>query len=326
MKSHPSRAQFLAGAGAASVAGRFALAPRAAGAVSLVLVGKSNWLFPAWESLTDAGEPGITRALDTIAEANRVFAAHGVGLLVVIAPLKARLYQAQLPANVTLSDPVRTRYDRLLMQAKARGIATFDAAAAVAAVSRDGHLSFYRTDVHWTAWSAEAAATAAAHAIGETWPQPAVAGGGAVLGDWITQHHVGDLAALLPAPVQAAIGEEAFVVRKPAAGAGLLGAADVRIQTVGNSFVGPYLGFTQKLSNVLAQPVGLTWKTGDTGPWKVLLDYVESTGFKQRPRVIVWQFLEGQMMYGPTAPDYWIASSQISERAWLARLTAALAA
>ena len=44
--------------------------------------------------------------------------------------------------------------------------------------------------------------------------------------------------------------------------------------------VQPYLGFPQKLSNAIDNPVGLTWTFGNVGPWKTLLNYLESPAFK----------------------------------------------
>jgi alginate O-acetyltransferase complex protein AlgJ len=136
----------------------------------------------------------------------------------------------------------------------------------------------------------------------------------------------GDLAALLPPDRKRAIGKDRFIVREEADGGGLLPDATPVVQVVGNSMVQPYLGFPQRLSHTLARPVGLTWKFGDTGPWKTLLDYLESPAFvQQKPQAVVWQFNEGQMAYGPGASGQWDASSIMAEAAWLDRVEKALA-
>ena len=135
-----------------------------------------------------------------------------------------------------------------------------------------------------------------------------------------------ELADLLPPEKKKAVGKDHFFVRQAGNNKDLLDSAPSLVQVVGNSMVQPYLGFPQKLSNAIDNPVGLTWTFGNVGPWKTLLNYLESPAFKSaKIKALVWQFNEGQMMNGPNAATQWDAASIMAEDAWLARLDKALA-
>ena len=94
---------------------------------------------------------------------------------------------------------------------------------------------------------------------------------------------------------------------------------------VGNSFVQPYFGFSQRLSNKIDRAVSLKWNPGDIGPWATLLQYLKSAEFTGNPpQFVVWQFNEAQLQNGPDAVGEWAAQSIISPADWTARLQDAL--
>lgn len=319
------RRRLLLALAAAPIAGGLSFLPRDAHAAQGVIEGRDRWLFPAWESYEADDTSACLKAVDLIGAAVAGLAAHDVRCSLVIAPLKARAAADKLPQGATLSPAVAQRYAAILAKGKQAGLDFVDAAGALANVDTREDSTYIRADYHWSAHTAEAVADATADHLSA----PGVLRGDptdqSALGDWTEEMEYGDLAALLSPERKRAIGKDRFIVRQATDSGGLLADAAPVVQVVGNSMVQPYLGFPQRLAHTLGRPVGLTWKFGDTGPWKTLLDYLESSAFSsQRPQAIVWQFNEGQMAYGPGASGQWDATSILSEAAWLDRVKKAL--
>ena len=326
-----TRRRLLAGVAVASalaVAGM--AAPAAAQGPSggtTLIIGKDGWLFPGWESLTVLDRAGITANVALIKDAKAALAARGVTLVTLVVPLKARFSAARLPEGTSLSADVAGQYDFILDELKKAGIDTLDLRPALKSVETGRQTSFYRADYHWTAWSSEAAADAVAAFIKTKVPKLAGSPGGDKLGEWVTQRHLGDLAErFLPPDQQKQVGPDLYTVRTPpAAKASLLDGGPAPVHVVGNSFVQPYLGFPQKLSNGLDRPVSLTWNPGNVGPWVTFLQAVGTPDFvKAPPQVLVWQFNEGPFHSGPHAADQWDAPSLMSGETWRERMRAAI--
>lgn len=292
-----------------------------------VLEGKSNWLFAGWESLSAAKPEGERQSIKLIAETASQLAAKNIRLVVVVVPLKPRYYESLLPDGSAMSDLVRRRYDRLVTELRTAGVSSPDVRDAFKSVIADKKEVFYRTDFHWTTFAAEATADLVAGMVTAEGPLPGKRGSGAQLGEWINDRHLGDLAANFLAPERKrAIGPEAYVIRTAVkSAAGLLDADPSPVAVVGNSFVQPYFGFPQRLSNRIDRPVALKWNPGDVGPWATLLQYLQSAEFAGNPiKCLVWQFNEAQIQNGPDAVGEWAASSISSADAWRSRMTEAI--
>jgi alginate O-acetyltransferase complex protein AlgJ len=310
----------------AGLAGTLALSARPARAAlaTSVIEGRERWLFPGWESTRNDALSDCLRVLDLIQAASAKLAARQIRCVVVVAPLKAAVCAQQLPPEAALSDAVAARYGALLDAARQRQVTMVDGVQALAPLKAGGDV-YIRADYHWSAHTAEAVATQTAQAIQGLAPLSGSAGSGRKLGSWNEEYHYGDLAELLPPERKKAIGKDRFVVRNILSGQDLLGDAPPVVHIVGNSMVQPYLGFAQKLSNALDRPVGLNWAFGDVGPWKMLLDYLQSPVFHgHAPQTIVWQFNEGQFMFGPNASAAFDPASLQSEAAWLDSIGRAL--
>jgi alginate O-acetyltransferase complex protein AlgJ len=317
------RRRMLLALGAATLAPALACLPRNARAASAtsVIEGRNRWLYPGWESLTDDATPACLKALDLIHQATQKMEARGIRCVIAIAPLKARSGAANLPEGTALSAGVQDRYTAMRAHGHSIGLPILDGDAALATLAADQH-AFIRADYHWSGHTAEAFATRAAARLIKVGVTKGAAGEGAKIGAWNTEVHYGDLAELLPPERKKEIGKDHFVVRTVMPAAALLDTAPPLIQVVGNSMVQPYLGFPQKLSNLLDRQVGLTWTFGDTGPWKTLLNYLEGPDFAAHPpQALVWQFNEGQMMNLPSASGQWDAASVMADDAWLARVS-----
>ncbi|MFL9865936.1 twin-arginine translocation pathway signal [Paraburkholderia fungorum] len=321
------RRRLLLALAAAPLGGVLSLLPRRAfaAASTSVIEGRNLWLYPGWESLTDDATPACLKAVDLIHQATDKLSARGIRSVIVIAPLKARSCPQNLPDGTALSAGVAGRYAAIRARADSLGLQLVDGDAAIAAVD-PAQEKYIRADYHWSGHSAEAVAARVAERLVAAGPLKGAAGAGSRLGTWNEEVRYGDLAALLSPERKKAVGKDHFIVRTVVASAGLVDSGPPVVQVVGNSMVQPYLGFPQKLSNSIDRQVGLTWTFGDTGPWKTLLNYLESPEFKANPpQAIVWQFNEGQMMNLPGAAGQWDAASVMADDAFLARLTKAIA-
>ncbi len=304
-------------------------------AESPTMIGKNGWLFPSWERLQDPEDALSKQQLDLIAKARDLFATKGIAFVLAMLPMKARYYLDQLPNGTTMSPAVRARYGNLLRWAADRKIMTVDLASAILPVgSVPDETIFLHTDQHWTGWSAEAAGAALADFIKANIALPPPKGPGAILGNWMTSHWLGDLAKLLPPEEQARYAPETYITREPIdvdlplqdKAGNDIAVPDPAVRLVGGSVLRPFFGLPQKMSNMLDRPIALTWLRGDTGQWKTLLNYVESPGFRNKPSVIVWEMPEAEMPRGPMSPGWWFKSSLMTSDEWLTRFTAAVAA
>lgn len=317
----------------AALAFGLATASLAAGALPAaaqngVIMGQGGWLFPGWESLTVLDKAGIARTIGLLKDTQTALAAKNIKLLPVVVPLKASFYTDKLPNGTKISADVAGQYDYILAEMKKAGLDTVDLRPALKSVQTGKQVIFFRADYHWSAWSAEAAADAVAQAIKASGIKlSGAAGSGDKLGSWVTQRHMGDLAERFLTPdQQKQVGPDLYTVRvQPAAKGDLVDNAAAPVQVVGNSFVQPYLGFPQKLSNALDRPVALTWNPGNVGPWVTFLQAVSAPDFARKPpQVVVWQFNEGPFHSSPEATDQWDASSIMTSQQFRDRMQEAL--
>lgn len=295
-------------------------------AASAVITGDGGWLFPAWESLSKVDNTGTARNVVLIKELQQQLEREHIGLIVLVVPMKAPFYAQRLPVDQPISAAVMQRYEHLQSDLTRAGLSTLNIKPILQRTEQGEQTAFYRADYHWTAWSAENTADATAQLITGRYRLQGEPGGGAALGPWFDRRAFGDLASnFLPAIKRKAIGRDLYTVRHQAENDLLIDDAPAPVQVIGNSFVQPYLGFTQKLSNALDRPVALTWNPGDVGPWATLLQYLESADFAQhKPQVIVWQFNEGQFHLGPDATANWSAKGVTSLSQWHQRINKAL--
>ncbi len=302
------------------------LSSTAVQAASAVITGDGGWLFPAWESLSKVDNTGTARNVVLIKELQQQLEREHIGLIVLVVPMKAPFYAQRLPVDQPISAAVMQRYEHLQSDLTRAGLSTLNIKPILQRTEQGEQTAFYRADYHWTAWSAESTADATAQLIAERYRLQGEPGGGAALGPWFDRRAFGDLASnFLPAIKRKAIGRDLYTVRHQAENDLLIDDAPAPVQVIGNSFVQPYLGFTQKLSNALDRPVALTWNPGDVGPWATLLQYLESADFAQhKPQVIVWQFNEGQFHLGPDATANWSAKGVTSLSQWHQRINKAL--
>lgn len=308
--------------------GGMVLSSAALHSAPLVIEGKDGWLFPIWESASDIDKPGIDAHVAAIAFLKEQLATRKIVLMTMVVPMKASFYPDRLPAAKPVSAEVMQRYAYVMTQLQAAGILTFDDLSVLRATEKAPATAFFRTDYHWTAQGAEASADAAAELIRKEVRFETAPAGGSKLGEWVNVRRYGDLATrFMTAEQRTTLGRDVFSVRAPPKEKqSLLDEEPAEIHVVGNSFVQPYLGFPQKLSQNLNRPVSLTWKPGNVGPWVTVLQYLESDDYVQtKPRVVFLQLNEPRMYAGPDAKDAWDAESIMTYAAWRDRVKAAVA-
>lgn len=291
-----------------------------------VIEGEGGWLFPGWERSDQYNSARVDTNIRLIAETKALLAARNIQLLVMVVPAKTPFYPARLPANLNVSSQIKSRYQDILGLLTKNGITTFDDLQVLRTLENAGSSAFYRADYHWTALAAEASADASASIIRTQWTLAPAKEPGEVLGEWTNERRYGDLAMNFMSPDdRKRIGRDVYTVRKlKDAGSGaLLESSPAKIQVIGNSFIQPYLGYPQKLSNALNQPVAVTWNPGNIGPWKTFIDAASNPEFKQR-QIVVWQFNESQLEFSPDTTDIWDAKGIMPAAEWKNKVMALL--
>ncbi|HRK38863.1 MAG TPA: twin-arginine translocation pathway signal [Burkholderiaceae bacterium] len=296
-------------------------------AAETVLQGPNGWLFAGWENLKDVDVGGIRSSIALLARAQELFQSAGIRLVLVVVPMKAVVVPHRLPAGMTLSDAIKARYGLIQSEMTQAGLLSVDGLTPLLDLERQNAPAFYRTDYHWTSAAAEATADAAARVIKQHLKLPPSPAGGAQLGEWVTERHHGDLASKFLSPrARKLIGRDVFRVRLPPDQAsGLLDDEAAPVHVMGNSFVQPYWGFSQRISNQVQTGAALTWNAGNVGQWAIALKHAnEQLKGQRKPSVLVWQMNEAQVHIGPQTAGLFDAASLMAPETWVEQLKLAL--
>ena len=78
------------------------------------VVGKDGWLFSTWELATAEDVAPTNLTIDLISRFNKVLAANGVTMAVVIIPSRARVYSEFLPPSVRKTREMASQYERVM--------------------------------------------------------------------------------------------------------------------------------------------------------------------------------------------------------------------
>jgi alginate O-acetyltransferase complex protein AlgJ len=309
----------------------WAQAPATPPGDSLALMGQDGWLFPLWDGLTQVDEVALRQVLAVQTEAIAILKRGNIELAYCLIPVKARTYRRFLPAGQRLSAAVDRRYGAVVAALRAAGALVPDLAQVMGdASASDPHWPvFFKTDTHWTPVGAEISAVALATLLRERLRLPAPPQPGVRLGAIrMMRLAIGDLVQYVPAEQRAAFGAEESPIRNVLASGGATALLDEDasdVQVVGTSNVQPRFNFVPVLSNQFGRAVGLSWKTNNIGPYSALLDYVRGNDFRQRrPRVIVWNHLEGNMSTPINNPNW--RQSGLTNESFLAGLRRAVLA
>ncbi|MCX7371350.1 MAG: hypothetical protein NTW56_02740 [Alphaproteobacteria bacterium] len=276
-----------------------------------VIIGRDGWLFAAWEDIRRVDLRRTREVARYINGAVAIMAEAGFRVALCVTPTKARVYEEFLPDDFRPNADATARYDAVLEEF-ARGPALLvDHATQSAQLRRSQRDAlFFKADIHWTPVTGAAAAAELARVVRERGNLPAATRHGTQLGDMLTMRYErNDLAEMLGPEQQRRFPFENFRVRRiqgAPQGVGLIEEDGADVIIVGNSFMQTGCGFPPMFSNQLNRPVALAVQVGRFGPYTTLLNYLRSDLFRQnRPNLIVWHFLEGNMEVMPDNPGFW---------------------
>lgn len=280
-----------------------------------VILGRDGWLFGAWEDVRSVDLRRTRELCRYLNSAIAILRGEGLQVALCVTPTKARVYQEFLPADFQPSADATARYGALMEELGRGDTLMVDHAAQFAALRRSSRDPlFFKADIHWTPAGGAAAATDLAKLIRDRARLPAPRRPGTRLGDHLSmRYESNDLAGMLPPAQRTRFPFEQFRVRRITGapqGVGLIEEDGADCVIAGNSFMQTGFGFPPMLSNQLNRPVSLAVQVGRFGPYTTLLNYLKSELFRnERPQLIVWHFLEGNMEVMPDHTGYWGSSA-----------------
>ena len=276
------------------------------------VVGRNGWLYFVYDSPRQTYRARMAQSAALITEAAAMLRQAGIAPVLLYLPSKARLYPEHLPEDLGWLPEPEGRYAYGLEALRRGGTLVPDLLATLAGMKRDQPetLLYFRTDTHWTAPAAEAAATEAARQMRQTLALPPARRRGTALGPpTVVAYPKNDLALLLPAAERGRYPSETHRIRAPLpqpARTALLEEDSADIAVVGSSFMHPMYNFSNMLSNQLDRPVTLSWQPHHHGPYRILLDYLGSEGFRRhRPRALLWSFIEVDLESLSSSTNTW---------------------
>ncbi|WP_291426965.1 hypothetical protein [Deinococcus sp.] len=266
--------------------------------------GKNGWFFPIDEIrfYTSERPDTINDATEAVTALNSLFKHSGTDLYASVVPIRARLYEDQLPGRIKLPPIIRNRYASALAAFKAGGVMAPDLNTLFQ--NSPDRLATYplylKGDHHWAGPGGLLAAQTVAKQI--------TASGKVAQDDQVTSTVSWGTPKLSPKSPVAADGKPAaktqsemyrpIQVSNQEKSNSLLGNETFPIAVVGDSFsngerdgVGLFAfpslieHFSQRRTFNAAEP--------GKGPWLPMLDYLKSSAYQDsRPKVLVWEMWE----------------------------------
>lgn len=279
------------------------------------IMGKDGWLFYRHE-LTEDGHAAMTDAsLHLIQRFNRVLAANGIGMLVVMVPLKMRVYAEYLPDDIKMGDYMIGNYERMgkVLQAARVNVANLNSVFLDRAKRNSDTSLFFRLDTHWTPGGAMLAAQTIQEAISskpelkkafEATPEVPMK---IVYSEHKQFSPSNDLVKQLPKDAPTFAREQVLpfeASRTQLAKLELIGdALSTGVALVGSSYSRDWTGFSDALRYRLQRDVVTSAVGADRGFWVGMEGYLRDDAFQsQRPKVVIWEMPERDMRAPPDYP------------------------
>lgn len=298
------------------------------------VIGKSEWLFYNYE-ISEASHAAATNVtLDLIQRFNKVLAANGVNLVVVMVPIKMRIYSEYLPDEVKISEYMAGNYGRMNKALQAVNVSTVDLNTAfVNSPKRNSDTPlFFRLDTHWTPTGAMLAAETikagiianpALKAVLDATPEEPFK---LAIANRKRPSKGRDLVDQLPkntvtfAPEMVA---QVNVTRTQPPKEDLLGnRVPIGLTLVGSSYSMEWTGFTDALRYALQRDILGVAVAADQGSWVGIESYLRDDAFQTKaPKMIVWEMPERDMR---APPDYKFRDARYisNNTEWLLRASA----
>ena len=298
------------------------------------VIGKNEWLFYNYE-MSEASHAAATNvSLDLIQRFSKVLAANGINLVVVMVPVKMRVYSEYLPDDVKINDYMAGNYDRMNKALKVAHVNTVDLNTAfVNSPKRNSETPlFFRLDTHWTPTGAMLAAETIKAGINAS---PALKGAldatpeeafKLVIANRKRPSKGRDLVDQLPknamtfAPEMVA---QVNVTRVQPPKEDLLGnRVPLGLALVGSSYSMEWTGFTDALRYSLQRDILSVAVSADQGSWVGIESYLRDDAFQTKaPKMVVWEMPERDMR---APPDYKFRDARYisNNTEWLLRASA----
>jgi len=276
------------------------------------VIGKSDWLFYSNEILDAKWSPETDKTIDVVNRFNRILADNGIGMAVVIVPMKMRIYREYLPDTQPLGTYGAGYYDRVAQSLRTHGVHVTDLNRAFLDSPKRGSDTplFYRLDSHWSRTGALLAAETVKADVKDMPAflktmkdsQPVAY---TLVEKTNRRPSCGrDLLQLLPAASSQKYAPEAIptiLVQKPAGSGSLTGDDGLtRIALVGSSYSMDWTGFADFLSYEFQRDIGNYSVPANQGAWVGMLGMLRDGAFqKAPPEMILWEMPERDMHAGP---------------------------
>lgn len=268
-------------------------------AESLAIIGKDDWLFLRSEILLPTDRSGEAESIGLINKFNKLLSQNGIQLVMVLVPVKMRIYQEHLPANAQISADMAGHYDRLLKDLQSTGVSVVDLNTPFLSSPQriaDDPL-YYRLDGHWSFSGVRLAAEAVREtlqnnpALKKALSETPVVGYERKISKRKKISRARDLITLLP-PQAGPFAMEYFspssVVRTQPIDAANLPVAGITVQ--GSSFSQDWSGFVDSMRYELQRDILNVSIPATIGSWYGMESYLSSDAFQNsRPKIIIWE-------------------------------------
>jgi len=302
------------------------------------IIGKDGWLFTRYEVFDASASSDTNESIALISKMNKVFKDNDIQMLMVLVPLKMRIYSEYLGTNKNLLSPfMEQNYQKALTSFSSQQISFIDLNKAfLSSPDKNGPTpSFLKYDTHWSPSGALLAAQTIKTGIDanpvvknvfdktKLEVYSLVKNPSLVKTIGITQ----DLATkdLLPAgypppPTEELLG---FSVKKTNAKSGLLGSSDApEIILLGSSYSKEWAKFPAALRFTLQRDPMVISVTADKGSWNGMLTMLQDNTFQsQRPKMVIWEMPERDLRLLP-GYAFRDARYKMSNQEWLLRASA----
>ena len=284
-------------------------------AITTSIVGKDDWLFYKYEIFDHSAKQDISQNIELVSKINKILKLNDIELLVVLVPLKMRIYSENLEPNRALLNPfMEDTYNNVAMRFSQEDINFTNLNEVFLKSSERNGLTplYFKYDSHWSPTGAMLAAKAIKNTIDN-----ASSLRGAFEKTQITEYSLskhgiinwpkGDLTPnelLPPGYVSKGIERaENYSVIKKNNDVGLFDGGDIGdLIEVGSSYSKPWTLFPSALQFSLQRNPVFYAITADKGPWYAMLSMLQDGTFqKQRPKLVIWEILERELK---VLPDY----------------------
>ena len=299
------------------------------------VIGKDGWLFSTWELVTPEDIAPTSVTVDLISRFNKVLAANGVTMAVVIIPSRVRVYSEFLPPSVRMSREMIGQYDRVMKAFEKGRVNAIDLATPfLDKTNHNGPLALqHKLDSHWTPAGAMLAAEVvkagiiANPTLKSAFDATPVQKYNLEMSKTKKRSSLRDLISQLP-PAEVAKqtfqGDEirTFTAVRVKGTIPLNSLPYYDIALVGSSSSRQFTGFLDGLEYNLQRDLYLSSTDGDRGSWVGMETYLRSAAFQAKPpKLMIWEQAEKQM---PMPPTYtWRpASFNMDNTEWLLRAAA----